>query len=204
MLQTSSIDTDSGLTIFSHENDNKSICIPIDDWLRTQLTTIEKFIISNVTIPSDVRRPNGGVYLYKPLWLHDKMLISLSKWCRFFKFDSEKGAYLRQDQFVPFLKGSYNVNIEVSHVYIGPHKAGQTFSVSLRVTQVVYREESDALQSIDTDFLDDLSPKDSEATVFTCETKTKEKKERKKRAKKGEKTSSPPRSSRAAITITAR
>ena len=79
VLQTSTIKTDSGLTIFNHENDNKTICIPVDDWLRTQLTTIEKFILSNVTVPSDVRRQNGGVYLYKPLWLQDKMLMSLSK-----------------------------------------------------------------------------------------------------------------------------
>ena len=177
VLQTSNFHCETGLSIFSNARDVKSICIPVDDWLRTQLTTIEKFILTKVCIPNDVPKPEGGVYLYKPLWLRDRMLITLSKWCRFFKFDASKGAYFPVEQFLPFNKGLANANIEVSHVFIGPHKGGHTFSLSLRVSQIIFKEEEVLFETISSSFLDDLTRKDSEEKGF-------EEKKKKKRTRK--------------------
>ena len=41
----------------------------------------------------------------------------------------------------PFGNGTYQMMVEVSHIYIGTHKEGQLFSLSLHVVQVVYQPE---------------------------------------------------------------
>ena len=154
-LQTSSYHTHSGLKIFSNEKDEKCILIPVDDWLLKQLTTIEEFITSNTSIPADVS--SDGPFIYKPLHLGSSMLISVSNWCKYFKYDETRGAYVLLKNYSHFDKGTFNVNIEVSHVFIGPHKGGQHYSASLRVVQVVYKEEQDYdLPQVDSSFLNEV------------------------------------------------
>ena len=141
ILQTANYQTKSGLLFYCNRNEMKALAVPVDDWLREQLTNIEKAVMTKVTIPPDVPKSKEGAYVYRPLILRDTLFLSVSKWCRYFKFDSSKGGYTVLENFVPFEKGQYNVNIEVSHVYIGPHKGGQNFSLSLRITQIMYKEE---------------------------------------------------------------
>ena len=153
ILQTSNYYTSSGLLFYCNHSTMKALAVPMDMWLRTQLTTIERAVMNKVTVPSDVPKSKEGAYVFKPLLLRDTLLITVSKWCKFFKFDKSKGAYVLLDDFVPFEKGQYNVNIEVSHVYIGPHKGGQNFSLSLRITQVMYREDETTEFQLDDDIL---------------------------------------------------
>ena len=119
----------------------KALAVPLDTWLRTQLSTLEKAAMMKVTIPPDVPKTKEGAYVYRPLLLRDTLFLTVSKWCKYFKYDKSKGAYSLLKDFVPFEKGHYNVNIEVSHIYIGPHKGGQNFSLSLRITQIMYKED---------------------------------------------------------------
>ena len=119
----------------------KSLAVPVDSWLRSQLTTIEKAVMMNVRIPDDVPKTKDGAYVYRPLYIKDTLFLTVSKWCKFYKYDHSQGGYVLLDSFQPFEKGHYNVNIEVAHVYIGPHKGGQNFSLSLRITQIMYKEE---------------------------------------------------------------
>ena len=141
ILQTANYQTKSGLLFYCNQKEMKALAVPVDDWLRTQLTILEKAVMTKVTIPPDVPKSKEGAYVYRPLLLRDTLFLSVSKWCRYLKFDDSKGGYTLLEKFVPFEKGQYNVNIEVSHVYIGPHKGGQNFSLSLRITQIMYKEE---------------------------------------------------------------
>ena len=141
ILQTANHHTDSGLFFYCKQPNMKALSVPLDDWLRTQLSTIEKAVMMKVNIPLDVPKSKEGAYVYRPLLLKDSLLVTVSKWCKYFKFDKSRGAYELVEKFVPFVKGQYSVNIEVSHVYIGPHKGGQNFSLSLRVSQIMYKED---------------------------------------------------------------
>ena len=86
-LQTPIHHTKSGLFFYCPKNQGKCLAVPIDGWLREQLTNIEKDVMMNVTIPSDVPKSKDGNYVYKPLILSDSMLLSVSKFCRYFKYD---------------------------------------------------------------------------------------------------------------------
>ena len=165
-LRTSNYYTSSGLLFYCNHSTMKALGVTVDKWLCTQLSAIEKVVLSKVTIPSDVPKSKEGSYVYKPLLLRDTLLIAVSRWCKFFKFDNNKGAYVLLDDFVPFEKGQYNVDIEVSHVYIGPHKGGQNFSLSLRITQIMYKEDDTTTIVLDDDILTQvLSSEPFEETV---------------------------------------
>ena len=156
ILQTRCHQTHSGLSIYCNDTDSKCLAVPLDDWLRTQLSNIEKFVIMNVSIPSDVPKSKEGAYVYKPFVLRDTLLLPISKWCKYFKFDKSKGGHVLLENFEHFERGKYNVDIEVSHVYIGPHKGGQNFSLSLRVTQITYKEEESDISHFDDEVFADV------------------------------------------------
>ena len=141
ILQTANHHTNSGLFFYSKPNNMKALSVPVDDWLRTQLSTVEKAVMAKVNIPLDIPKSTAGTYAFRPLLLKDTLLVTVSKWCKYFKFDKSKGAYELLEEFIPFKKGQFSVNIEVSHVYIGPHKGGQNFSLSVRITQIMYNED---------------------------------------------------------------
>ena len=157
----------------------KALAVPVDTWLRTQLSTIEKAVMMKVTIPPDVPKSKEGAYLYRPLLLRDTLFLTVSKWCKYFKYDKSKGGYTLLEKFIPFEKGQYNVNIEVAHVYIGPHKGGQNFSLSLRITQIMYKED-DPCDNLQLD--DDLLTRVLSSTP--CNETSPKKKKTEKRVKK--------------------
>ena len=141
VIESSNYHTESGIYMYCHNVDQTSMSVPLDDWLRSQLSIVQDYVVSHASIPADVPQTKEGAYLFKPLLTRDTLMISLSKWCRIFKFDKSRGAYVRIDKFSQFRKGNFSVQIEASHVYIGPHKGGHSFSLSLRVKQIVYNEE---------------------------------------------------------------
>lgn len=152
-VQSHNIRTDRGLQLYDHGEGMLSLSVPLDGWLRTRFTQIQNFVVSNVTIPPDVVRAADGNCIFKPFLDADTLLVPMSQWCKYYKYDEEKTAYVEVAGYVPFEKGDFNVGIDVSHVYIGPHKGGHQFSLSLRVYQIVYREE---LSSFDAFIFDSL------------------------------------------------
>lgn len=154
LIQTSNYHTNSGIYMYSHDADRKSISLPLDDWLRSQLTTLQDFVVSHTTFPSEVLPAKEGTYVFKPLLNRDTILINVSKWCRIFKFDESSGSYVQVEKINQFGKGNFSAIIEVSHVYIGPHKGGHNFSLSMRVKQIVYSEEKQ--EELDSNILNEL------------------------------------------------
>ena len=153
-LQTMNYRTETGIFMFQHTENKFSLRLPLDNWLRRNLGLLQDFVVSHTKIPVDVPRRDGTTYVFKSVIEQDSMMISVSKWCKFYEFDGSKGAYIEVDNFSQFSKGEFSVNIEVSHVYIGPHKGGQHFSLFLRVHQITYKK--DAQETDQSELLDEL------------------------------------------------
>ena len=126
----------------------------MDDWLRSQLGEIEKFVVSNVKVPENVAKSPNGQYYYKPLKSTNLIFLNISKWCRYFEFSDDDEGYISVNNLAKFTGGTYNMNIEVSHVYIGPHKNGEHYSLSLRIVQIVYKQENAIDLSLESALLD--------------------------------------------------
>lgn len=113
-----------------------SVCVPLDSVTRQTLSFIESFVKSNVQSEK-----------YKPLYLNDFMCVSLSAWCRFEKINQD-GSRTQLEDGTVLGRGTYGLTLSVSHVYVGPHKGGETFSLSLHVTKVSYKPDSDISELI--------------------------------------------------------
>lgn len=173
-LQTLTYRTESGIRLFQHDDQRTSISIPLDDWLRQNLSVLQHFVVANTLIPPDVPRTKEGTYLFKSVLERLDLILNLSKWCRFFKYDEDKAAYIEVPQFKPFGKGEFNLLIDITHVFIGPHKGGQHFSVSMHVRHITYKEDvKDTDQSV---LIDELL----KATAVDSVRKKKAKNSRKK------------------------
>lgn len=153
VIVTSNYHTEHGIFRYKHNEDISSMSVPLDDWLHSQLFLLQDYVINNTTFPDDVPKKSDGTYLFKPLLQENpNMLIPVSKWCKIYKLDQDTGLYGLVDKFPQFEKGTFSATIEVSHVYIGPHLHGHNFSISLRVKQILYSEET----KDDNTFLDEL------------------------------------------------
>ena len=119
-------------------NRSCSLMVPIDSWTRTQLNELEKFVQCNVVIPDDVLRPEGSKRDYRPMWPYPATFIICSQWCNYYWKDPETGRslFVSPDQFTH--PGLFSFSIEVPYVYIGPHKGGERYSLSVRLIEVTY------------------------------------------------------------------
>lgn len=117
--------------------DRTSVLVPLDPATKAKFQEIETFVKANVVSEK-----------YKPLWLYDAMYVTLSKWCHYELIKSDGSRQpLPSDTFLG--KGTYRLEIHVSHVYIGPHKGGETFSLSLHVVGLAYEPEYNSIDEID-------------------------------------------------------
>ena len=106
-------------------------------WLRQQLNVIETFAQSNVDY-SKLNLPAACKVAYKPLWPGEMMYIRVSRWGHVFKQDLATGDFDTIDIKERLGQGTYNVTIDVPYIYVGPHKNGENFSLSLRIDQIVF------------------------------------------------------------------
>ena len=136
-----------------------AIMTPVKGWLREQLTTLEHFACENIRIPSSVVQPEGTTNaLYRPLWQGDELLISRSDWCDYFQFDPVQECYTKLTENVPLLKGTYTFSIEVPYIYIGAHREGQLFSLTLRLIQIIYQPPLPQIEDLDKFLNTDSTP----------------------------------------------
>ena len=112
-------------------NNITSVSVPLDPVTRATLQAIETFVQTNVESEK-----------YKPLWLGESMLVNISKWCKLELINPDGSRQpLPGDKYLG--KGTYSLVIQVSHVYIGPHKGGETYSLSLHVVELAYQPDAD-------------------------------------------------------------
>ena len=110
--------------------------IPVESCLRSQLDAIEHFAQRNVDFSCLDSPPTPAKY--KPLWRGDDMIIQVAPWCRVFQQVDETGGFVSPPHPIHVPNSLVNITVEVPYIYIGPHKNGEHFSVSLSIIQMVY------------------------------------------------------------------
>lgn len=117
-----------------------SVLIPVDESTKASFTTIENFVQANVS--SDK---------YKPLWLKDFMYCNVSHWCNYIQENSDGSQCVvtPEPNYKNFGRGTYSMLIQASHVYVGPHKNGETYSLSLHVLQIKYKPYNNFIDFIE-------------------------------------------------------
>ena len=163
------------------ENSITSVHVPLDLTTIQLLYEIEQFVKTNVDSPR-----------YKPLWLKDTIFVNLSKWCRYELINTDGSSQIFPVDLVMGF-GWYKFDIQASHVYVGPHKNGETFSISLHVIRIAYKPADD-LDTVMTDLIQCLDSDHSEPPTCpppvtpTCPPtpmkKTKQMTEKKRRQRK--------------------
>lgn len=122
-----------------HNGANVSILLPVEPWLRDQLNMFETFAQQNINSPDHIL--SSDELVYKPLWKGERMYIRVAKWCNILQQNMQTGSYESVNISTPLGPGTYNVTIEVPYIYIGPHKNGENYSLTLRIVQIVYHPE---------------------------------------------------------------
>ena len=80
----------------------------------------------------------------KPLWLRKAMIVNVSNWCSY-ELVKEDGTTVPLPQDTILGVGLYTIEILVSHLYCGPHKNGDTCSLSLFISRIAYEPLSNLL-----------------------------------------------------------
>ena len=114
--------------------------IPMDPVTFARLQEIDNFMKKTVT--------SGK---YKPLWKGERMIVNFSRWCHYEKMLPD-GTRQPMPEDTVLGKGMYSITIVASHAYFGPHKGGETHSVSLHISELLYEPEQN-LQDIFDDIL---------------------------------------------------
>ena len=117
-----------------------SFSLPIAPWLRKQLNIIETFVQEGADL-SDLPSSSEKDSVYKPLWKGERMYIPVSPLCTFARRNSKTGVMETVDRDSLGDNGKYTISLQVSYVYIGPHKKGEDFSLNLSIVQVVFKPE---------------------------------------------------------------
>lgn len=142
---------------FLVKNNMTAVLVPLDPDTISVLKEIENFTKENI----DSER-------YKPLWLKNAMFVNVSKWCEYELIASDGSPQpFPENQILD--TGLYRLEIHVSHVYIGPHKGGETFSLSLHVTKISYEPQED-IEELMNDFVKSLET-EQQNPVSTSEKK---------------------------------
>lgn len=115
-----------------------SFRLPITDWLRKQLDIVEEFVTDNVDLASLPESSSNKTFVYKPLWRGPQMYVSVSPRCDFQCYDSATGVLQSSSLSNMRGKGTYTFTLSVPFIYIGPHKKGEDYSLSLEIVQIIF------------------------------------------------------------------
>ena len=125
-----------GLRLYSR-NDKLSAVLPVDDWLRSQLDKLEKFVVENVIIPSDVpKMEGGGGSEYKALFRGDPISINVSQWCKYRMIKTDGTIVdvplkeLNQPGMIEFV-------LDIPFVYMRHYKSGERYSLTIFVNELL-------------------------------------------------------------------
>ena len=120
--------SDTPLQIHVNQHTTATV-IPMDPVTLSRLQEIDNFVQKVVTTGT-----------YKPLWKGDRMIVNFSRWCKYEKVLPD-GTRVPMPEATVLGKGMYSITINASHVYFGHHKGGETHSVGLHISELLYEPE---------------------------------------------------------------
>ena len=125
LIKTPSFYREAGLK-FTINPKNVSVLVPLDEGTKRSLRTVEDFVKTQVAGER-----------YKPLFLGNAFYVNVSKFCKYEQVMPDGSIEVLSENAV-MASGDYVITLHVSHCYIGPHKGGATFSVSLQVSGILH------------------------------------------------------------------
>ena len=126
LIKTPTFYREAGLK-FTINPKNVSVLVPLDEGTKRSLRTVEEFVKTQVAGER-----------YKPLFLGNAFYVNVSKFCKYEQVMPDGSIQLLSENAV-MASGDYVVTLHVAHCYIGPHKGGETYSVSLQVSGILHR-----------------------------------------------------------------
>lgn len=137
IIRTPTFYRKNGLKFVINPN-SVSVLVPLDEHTKQSLSTMETFVKSHVASER-----------YRALWLKEAMFITLSKFCSYEQTNPDGTVTPLKDGSV-LGTGEYSILVHASHVYVGPHKKGETFSLSLQVLSISYLVREDVMDILET------------------------------------------------------
>ena len=128
----------------SFRGSGRGVVVPVDEYLRYQLNTLETFVRQKVKLPKELVDlfPKKDDY-YKYLYQGVKMTIPISKFCVLYRGVGVKPEILSKDNLPSCGAGNFRFKIEIEKVYIGPHINGELFSLNMRVVAIDFIPQCD-------------------------------------------------------------
>ena len=154
---------------FSVNKTITAVLVPLDSLTVAELQRIENFVKSKL----------GSCERYKSLHLNKSMYVNVSKWCEY-ELHNRDGSTKPLPPNVFLGAGYYKLELIVSHIYYGPHRGGETASLSLHVCKLTY--EPLEPPEIDNDFEDFLESLDCDVPASTSTQKKKKRPRKRKNA----------------------
>ena len=85
---------------------------------------------------------------YKPMAKGERILVNFSRWCKYeLMLPDGKRKIMSKDMNLG--QGMYAISIAIPHLYVGPHKNGETHSVSLNICEILYEPEQNLIDIFD-------------------------------------------------------
>ena len=128
-----------GLRLNSNGDDDYSVLVPVDPWLRQQFDVTETFMRKHLADQTEAPLHNA---VYKPLWDGNMMFVRVARWCQIHQRNPETRQY-NVTELKTLSRGTYNITIEVPYLYIGPHKNGADCSLTVRIVQIVCEPDAE-------------------------------------------------------------
>ena len=120
--------SDGPLYLHQHTN-TTAAAIPLDPLTKSTFEEIDRFILSNNIAGT-----------YKPIAKGDRILVNFSHWCKY-ELMLPDGNRKIMNKGMSLGQGMYAISIAIPHLYVGPHKNGETHSVSLHICEILYEPE---------------------------------------------------------------
>ena len=121
----------------------ESVIVPVENWLRHQFSILDIFISENVTVPPELRRHSAvpDENLYKDIYNGKNLCMKLGRFCRFTQMVGDQLVDIPCIPRPNFGVGRYSFSIEIPYVYIGPHKSGALYSLTMMVTRIHFEPQ---------------------------------------------------------------
>ena len=127
----------------------KYVSIPVSPWLRQQFTAIENFVLENLSIPPPLsdswKAKYKGDSPYKKICDGNRVIVSLSNWCSYFKQEDD---YLEEITADELGDGTLDIVISIDGIYFGQLKDGKLVTLTMRIPSILYKAKTTKMDNI--------------------------------------------------------
>ena len=144
VIQTPAVEQEG--TFYKDNIVGESIILPVSSWLRHQFNILDLFALEVVTVPDDLRRHwQAKENMYKAIYNGKNICVKLSQFCRFTQTVDGQVVDVPCNPRPRFGHGRYSYTLEIPSFYMGPHKAGEMYSLTMFINRVHFESIPNAV-----------------------------------------------------------